>query len=268
MLLLLLGVVAFAGASTFVAVWAYQRHGVYRFDQSPGDPAAIDPAVRVVTFPAEDGHLATAWVAAPRPGQPVLISFHGNFTAVGPAAARLQPLLARGFGLAVLVYRGSAGTGGTPGEAAFAADARALYDRLDQLLGEPVPAARRVLHGMSLGSSVAAGLAADRPAAGIVLEASFDTCCRWHSSRLFGLPMQWLMWRERHDVAAKLRGVVIPKLILHGRADDAVPLAWAQALHDAVQGDKRLIVYERGGHADLAAHGALDDIAAFAAGLR
>ena len=260
-----LAAVVVAALGLFAAVAWIQATRIYGFDQTASTPTAAGlPTVRAVRFRSEDGAEVSAWVCPPQDGQPMLVSFFGGFACVGPSAARLQPVLAQGLGLAMLVYRSSSGDGGTPSEAAFAADARALWDQLDTLLGVVVPPRHRVLHGFSLGSSVAAGLAAERPAAGVVLEGSFDRCCRWFATRAFGLPMCRLMWRERHDVAQKLTGVTMPKLLLHGRLDDAIPLAWAQDLHAAAAEPKRLVVYERGGHTDLMQHGAGADLVAFA----
>lgn len=269
LLKLLIALLLLLAVGLFALVWAFQNWGIYRFDRTASEPGRFGfTNVRVVRFRSEDGFDASAWIAPPRGGQPVVIAFHGNFASVGPAAERLKPLVDRGLGLVMLVYRGSSGEGGEPSEAAFARDACALYDQLDTLLGEEIPAGRRVLHGFSLGSSVASGLAAARPVAGLVLEATFDRCCRWYTARMRGLPMCALMWRERHDVIDKLAHVAVPKLFLHGALDDAIPVAWARALHDAVPGEKRFVTYERGGHADLAAHGAIDETARFVESLR
>lgn len=93
--------------------------------------------MRVVRFRSEDGHEIAAWIAPPAAGKPLLLlSFHGNFANVAGSAVRLAPLLERGHGLAMLLYRGSSGEGGVPSEANFARDARALDDQLDALLGE------------------------------------------------------------------------------------------------------------------------------------
>ena len=261
-MLLCLAAAVVLGALGLLALVAWiQRTQIYGFDHTPSTPNAAGlPSVRVVRFRSEDGHEIAAWIAPPAAGKPLLLSFHGNFANVAGSAVRLAPLLERGHGLAMLLYRGSSGEGGVPSEANFARDARALYDQLDALLGEVVPPERRVLHGFSLGSSVAAGLAKDRTAAGLVLEATFDRCCRYYAQR-FHLPMCWLMWRERHDVVDKLVGVTVPKLFLHGAKDQAAREPWARALFDACVGEKQFVSYPNGDHADLMQHGAVDDMA-------
>lgn len=266
-ILVVLAVLAALGV--LAVVWAFQNWGIYKFDHTRAEPAQLGFAnVKVVRFPSEDGYDASAWIAPPRDEQqPVVLAFHGNFASVGPSLLRLKPLIERGYGVAMLVYRDSSGEGGVPTEEAFARDARAMYDQLDRLLGTTVPASRRVLHGFSLGSSIASGLASERPAAGLVLEASFDHCCRWYTQRLRGLPMCALMWRERHDTIDKLANVTIPMLFLHGALDDTIRIEWGRLLFDSVRGEKRFVTFDRGHHADLADFGAVDEVAKFVASL-
>jgi len=243
----------------------YQLRGVYAFDPTRHSPQEVGlPQVREVTFRSEDGVEVRAWLQDAAAGKPTLISFFGGFACIGPSAERMRPLLEMGYGMAMLVYRSSSGDTNEPTELAFAMDARALYDQLDELFGREVPADMRILHGVSLGSSVAAGLARDRAARALVLEASFDTCTRWHSKQMKGLPMGWFMWRERHDVLDKLRDVRIPILQLHGERDAAVPIAWARALFDALQSDdKQFAAYPEGEHMNLFELGAAADVDTF-----
>lgn len=261
----LLAGVAGAALLLFGYVAWFQRCRIYAFDRTQHAPADVGLAqLRHVRFRSEDGVEVSAWIKEPAAGQPMLLSFFGGFTCIGAAAPRLAPLLQRGFGLAILVYRGSSGEDGEPSEANFARDARALYDQLDTLLSTAIPADQRVLHGLSLGSSVASGLAGERAVAGLALEGTFDRCCRWFSGRAFGLPMCWLMWRERHDVVDKLAGNRTPKLFLHGERDTSVPIAWARALFDACAGEKEFVAFPEGAHHDLFNHGALDRLVGFA----
>lgn len=193
----------------------------------------------------------------------MVISFYGNFTQFGPSVQHLTPLIQLGYGVAVMEYRGADGDAGSAGEIGFAQDARAFYDQLDRLTGAHFPADRRIIHGFSLGSSIATHLAATRDASALVLESSFDSLCRFQTRRLRGIPMCWLMWRERHDVRDQIGKVDMPILIAHGAKDTSIPLPWAQALYDAAPDPKTFKVYEQGTHTTLFDLGLADDIARF-----
>ena len=75
-----------------------------------------------------------------------------------------------------------------PSELNFAMDARALNDQLDDLFGMTIPADRRVVHGISLGTSVGARLATTRPVGAVVLESTLTSGCKYYEKRYKGFP--------------------------------------------------------------------------------
>lgn len=254
-----LAVVFLAIVLLFGGVWLFQTYGVYRFDQSPQSPEAFDlTGVRVLSFTSEDGTALQAWLAMPAPGKPMLFSFYGNFSSIGPSMRRLAPLMADGTGIVMLHYRGGGGMPGHPSEENFARDARALYDQLDVLAGQTIAQNRRVLHGFSLGSGVGSRLASERPFAAVVLEASFSRVCVYYQRRYGSFPFCALMWAERYDVIDRIGQIYAPKLFVHGTVDVDVPLAWGQQLFAAAPDPKTFAALPGGGHANLTAHGLIE----------
>ena len=141
---------------------------IYKFHNSSDNPEQLGlSGVEVVNFKSEDGVNVRAWIKPPEGDAPVILYFMGNFTSIGPSVQTLKPFLEQGYGLAALVFRGSSGLAGEPSEAAFAADARSLYDQLDGLMGAPVSKFDRLAYGYSLGSGVAVTLAAERGVGGV-----------------------------------------------------------------------------------------------------
>ncbi len=237
-------------------VWAFQTYGLYRFDKASQSPEDFGlTGVRVVDFVSEDGRAVQAWLALPAAGQPIIISFYGNFSAIGPSLQRLAPLMADGTGIVMLLYRGAGGMAGHSSEKNFARDARALYDQLDLLTGQTIPQNRRVLHGFSLGSGVAVRLASERPVGGLVLEASFPRLCMYFQRHYYGLPFCYLMWAERYDSVDLIASISAPKLFIHGSKDAAVPAIWGRQLYHAARDPKHFVDLPDGGHADLVQHG-------------
>jgi len=246
----------FVGILFLGGIWAFQTYGVYEFDQTPQSPEAFGlNEVVVVNFISEDGAAVQAWLAVPAPGAPIVFSFYGNFAAIGPAMQRLLPLIADGTGLVMLHYRGAGGLPGNPSEENFARDARALYDQLDVLVGQTIPQNRRALHGFSLGVGVGSRLAAERPFAAVILEASFPRACAYYQRRYHGFPFCDLMWAERYDIIDWIAKIHAPKLFVHGSLDQSVPFIWGQQLYAAASGPKIFSELPGGGHANLALHG-------------
>ena len=255
---LALGTVAVA----VLGLWAFQRFGIYSF---PETPAPAPPAgVEVFRVVSEDGQEIPVWVLRPEPGQPWLISFYGNAARFERSFTQMQAVQEAGLGLVMMQYRGTQGLPGTPSERDFAADARALYDQLDALVGETVPPEARVLHGFSLGAGVGSRLAANRPFAGVILHAAPDRTCQFYERRYRVLPLCRLMWRERYDIIDHVRGITAPLLVIHGQNDATVPVTEAESNFAAAPNPWGLRVLA-GGHANLTDHGLIPEINAFVA---
>ena len=242
----------------FSGVWVFLTYGVYRFDQKPQSPEDLGlSGVDVLTFTSEDGTEAQAWWVKPASGKPVLFSFYGNFSAIGPSMRRLVPLTVDGTGIVMLHYRGGGGRVGHPSEENFARDARALYDQLDVLVGQSIPRGRRVAHGFSLGSGVAVRLASERPFAGLVLEAAIPRLCLYFQRRYHGVPLCHLMWAERYDSLRRIGAIAAPMLFVHGARDLAVPILWGRQLYDKARAPKDFVELPGAGHTDTAQHGVI-----------
>lgn len=245
-------------------IWLFQTYWVYGFDKDLSEPKAFDlPHVKVLRFTSEDGEEAQAWYAPPAPDRPVIFFLYGNYSAIGPSMARLKPLMDDGYGIVTLQYRGAGTSPGRPSEAAFARDARALWDQLDALTGQTIPADRRVLHGFSLGVGVGSRLAVERPFVAVIFESAIPRGCDYYSDRYFGLPFCRLMWSERYDIIDRVPAIDAPILFVHGVEDTVTPPALGRQVFEAAQGPKEFVELAGGHHADLASHGLIPAIRAF-----
>jgi fermentation-respiration switch protein FrsA (DUF1100 family) len=255
-IVIVLGVLILTGAIVAYAGLHVFYGAIYKFGQIPETPEQYDlKEVRVAHFPSEDGQDIQAWIKPPEDGAPVIFYFMGNFTSIGPSVQRLQPFLDAGMGLAALVYRGANGAPGNPSERNFAADARALYDQLDNLMGEKILPSHRVVHGYSLGTGIATRLAVERDIAGLVLEAAYAWFCDYFTDKYHGIPFCYLMWKERYDSADIIETINAPLLMLHGEKDDSIKINSAKQLYVAAREPKRFVSYENGTHVDLNSHG-------------
>lgn len=242
----------------------FQKTAIYRFSPEPNGPQHYGlSSFRQVMLPGQAKDPLRVWLSPPASKKPVIISFYGNFSQLGPSVKRLMPFVDMGFGVAVMEYRGATQGASPAGEAAFARDALFLYDQLDTAIGMTIPAGRRVIHGFSLGTSPATYLAAHRPGAALILESGFDRLCRFQQRRLKGLPACKFMWAERHDVVDLIAAVDMPVLMAHGARDTAIALPWAKDLFEAANTPKTFKTYEDGAHGDLLAKGLAHDINAF-----
>lgn len=204
---------------------------------------------RMLTMP--DGVRVVAWYAKAKPGKPTLLYFHGNGGSIAGRSSRIRAYTAMGWGVYMMSYRGYGGSGGQPSERANVADARIAYGAL---LLEGVSAEAVILYGESLGSGVAARLATERKAAGLVLEAPYTSIVDIARVQFPWLPAG-LFLTDRYETDKVLPQVRMPLLILHGRFDGVIPIAMGERLLAIANPPKDLVVFPEGRHNNLYAAG-------------
>ncbi|MEO1273893.1 MAG: hypothetical protein AAFV96_00445 [Pseudomonadota bacterium] len=204
------------------------------------------PRGRLATLAAADGTPVHAWVAPPVEGRPVILHFTGNAGFTPGAAIRMAPFVIRGYGLAILNYRGAGGAPGAPGEAAIIADALALYDALEGLMG-PM-AVPPVIHGTSLGAAVAVRVAAARPASAVVLALPFAEVCTVAEHHYPWLPACLLAWDDRWESVRHAPAIRAPVLVTAAGRDRVIPRGEARRLFDTLNAEKRFVFMPDAGH--------------------
>jgi fermentation-respiration switch protein FrsA (DUF1100 family) len=246
-----------AGYVSLVAgMVAMQRRLLYRPLTGPADPAA---AGTPWLAPVRKGDHLLGWYAPPpSPDAPVLVYFHGNRGTLGRVAVKTASWPAMGLGLFAATYRGFEGNAGSPDEAGLYTDGRAV---LDWLAEQGVDSGKIILYGESLGSGVAVQLAVERDLAAIVLEAPFASIAQVAADRYPWTPAGRLV-RDRFDSQGKIGRIKVPLLILHGDADQTIPLSHAQRLVKAAP-QARLVVVPGANHLDLHDRGASEVFQAF-----
>ena len=213
-------------------------------------PAELQLPVRRAAIRTEDGLTLGSWVIPAGPdstGYWVLICHGnaGNLSEFGRPAhyARLRTL---GLSLLAFDYRGYGESEGTPSEAGLYRDADAAYQYLRG--GLRVPPERIIVFGHSLGSAVAVDLASRVPAAGLILDGALTSVIERGAELYPYVPVRWI-GRSRFSSIDKISRVSIPKLFLHARADDVVPLAHGRRLFEAALPPKTFVELN-GGHGD------------------
>ncbi len=129
-----------------IGLIVFARTLIYPFEPgiSASQPVGV-PGARATTFTAGDGTPLTIWLVPPDPDRPTVLYFMGNGGSLPSHGPLLAELAGHGFGIVALNYRGAGGAPGKPSQEALTADALTLYDQLDAIVGEPVPAMRRLM---------------------------------------------------------------------------------------------------------------------------
>lgn len=177
---------------------------------------------------------------------PAILYFHGN--AEEQSGFFLwSPSELRGFTVAGLNYRGYGNSEGKASETALKADALTVYDALAARLGPGVPI---VVMGRSLGSGIAAYVAAHRDVAGAILVTPYDSLVDVGQDAHPFVPVSLLM-RHRFDVAPDAARVKAPTLMLVAGADTLIPPRHAARLAALWTGPKEVHTVDNATHGNI-----------------
>lgn len=239
-------VVAGFYAAAATVMYVAQRRFIYFPEPTRTLPEAVGlPDVSERIIPTPDGEKLIAWYGKAKPGQPTLLYFHGNGGALEFRSASIRRYLDRGRGMFMMSYRGYSGSTGSPSETANVADAKLAYDAL---LKEGVRPENIILYGESLGSGVAVQVAAEKKVEGVILDSPFTSIAALAADLYPWLPVNLLL-KDRYDSILHVRDVHVPVFIVHGEADDIVPVEMGKRLFAAANEPKEIVTLPGVGHA-------------------
>ena len=231
-------IVALSYAGLTALLFVFQRQYIYYPDRAPREQLeARAGRDGLAPWRAEGERLIGWWTPA---ADARVLVFHGN---AGSAVDRSYFVWAfnarpagRSWQVCILEYPGYGAREGAPGERTMVA---AGLEALDALLAEserPV-----ILLGESLGSGVAAQVAAARPdrVAGLLLLTPFSTLADAAAVHYPYLPVRWML-RDRFDSVAALRGYAGPVAVVVAEHDRVVPARLGRRLVASYDGPTRL----------------------------
>lgn len=211
----LLALALWAGFS--LLLWALQEQMIFF-------PRTLDTADRArlsehaLEAEASDGTNLAGWAIPAEDATTAALYFGGNGEEISYSLGELSREL--GTSVAGLNYRGYGDSKGRPSAAALRADALVAFDAAAERLG--IPPERMFVVGRSLGSHMAAHVAANREVAGLVLVTPFDSVENVAARRYAIFPVR-LMIRHRFDTLAETADITAQTLVLRVDGDYVVP---------------------------------------------
>lgn len=213
--------------------------------ERPAAIAVAGAAVESHTINVADGTVVGAVYIVHPAADVDILYFGGNASRIDEVAGPIATVLAgTQTNLFTADHRGYGRSSGTPTIEALKADALATFDYLREIS----PARPIVVHGVSLGSFMAAYVAKNRPVAGLVLESSAPDVLEWINSNVPGYARPFIRIKVapallRESNAAVLAQYKGPLLIVTGTKDEATPPALSQRLFAAATSkDKRIVI--------------------------
>jgi pimeloyl-ACP methyl ester carboxylesterase len=236
-----------AAALGYVALCVVARLG-YRvlLYPAPDDPPYVTPAgaARLELRDALGAAVVATEFPPPDERARTVVLFHGNGETMGNRVALTEGLRARGLGVVLVEYPGygMASASGPPTEAGLYGAAAAALDALET---QGIGPARVALVGISLGTGVAAEMAARGRGAALVLVSPFTSITDMARRTVPFLPVTWIC-PDRYDTIGKATRIREPTLVIHGDEDEVVPFAMGQEVAGAIAGASLRVVH--GGH--------------------
>ena len=245
-LLVLLGVLS----GLMLLLWWGQERILF---QPPAfSDARLEPGR--VEYRASDGQVLAGYIVGdPKAAAGILLCFHGNADlAVWQLDWAREVAERTDYAVFLAEYRGYMSLGGKPTYATTQVDAEGAYRYLRDSLG--ADPSRLAYYGHSLGSAVAAELAAKHPPRSLLLQSPFTSARAM--ARLIVSPPFVMAWktvsRIHFDTEQIVSTLDVPVAVAHGKRDRVVPFRMGMEVHAAAKRKGPLLSVDEAGHNDIA----------------
>jgi len=214
-----------------------------------------------VYFESSDGVRLHGWfLPAQAPAEGTIFFLHGNAENISTHIGSVYWLPAQHFNVFLFDYRGYGFSGGAPSLPGAIADVESAFSWL--LARKDLDPKRIVVFGQSLGGSLATYFTATTPhrssIRALAIESAFSSYRDITREKLASFWLTWplqypLSWTVEDDVSPiRVIGKVspIPLLVIHGDADNIVPIVHGRRLYDAAGEPKEFWAVAGGNHID------------------
>jgi len=235
--ILLVGAMAFIYVVALTGLVLWQRDILFVGHRYAAVDMPTGSIYRTRTIRETDGAALTVWDAPAAPAKPTIVFFYGNGGTLLQFVEIGKTLNAQGYGIVLASYRGYGGNPGYPSEQGLMDDARAVLKAL--------PKGKVILWGQSLGTGVAARMAAEGRGTALILQSPYTAVVDVAARDFPFFPVRLFMW-DRFDTLSLSSRIKVPVLIVSGTADEVVPYDMGMTLSRSF-GKQAVFVSVRGG---------------------
>jgi fermentation-respiration switch protein FrsA (DUF1100 family) len=208
-------------------------------DRLAGDWNPRGLSVEDVWLNSADGvKLHAWWISSPR-AKFTFLAFHGNAGNIANRTDIYKFLSDTPANVLAVEYRGYGKSEGRPSETGLYLDAEAGYQFL--VNGKAIRPVEIISFGQSLGTAVAARLAAQRKVGGVVLEAPFPSASAVAQRTFWFLPGLPLLVRKQFNTKNHLDHIRTPIMIVHCTQDPVMPFGMGEETYQGAHSPKVFI---------------------------
>jgi abhydrolase domain-containing protein 17 len=205
-------------------------------------PATYQNTKDILKIPVTDTEKISAVYLPNAQAAYTFLYIHGNAEDLGDVRPMLDRLHSWGFSVFAYDYRGYGTSEGKPSEGNAYRDADAAYRYMTQHL--KIPPEQIILYGRSVGGGSATDLASQHSVSGLILESTFTSAFR------VVVPFPILPF-DKFSNLDKLQKVRCPILVMHGQADQTIPIQHGQTLYASASEPKMSLWVAGAGHDDF-----------------
>lgn len=243
MLKIITGVVAVGFLLYAYSAYIERKILFYPMRQIEMTPKDIGLQYEDVYFEAIDGARLNGWLVKKEGANAIVLFCHGNAGNISHRVEKIEIFNKLGVSMFIFDYRGYGKSQGHPSEQGLRKDGLAAYNYL--MSRHDMKDAKTLLYGESIGGGVAVYLASKGYGGALITEDTFTSIRDMTKLSLPFIP-QFLI-RTNFDSLSRIKGVKVPKLIIHALDDEIVPYEMGQRLFEAAPEPKEFLKL-RGSH--------------------
>ena len=232
-------------------LWNFQERFLY-FPKPVDAVNRVELAAHELSFTGDDGVKIAGWLIPKEGAERGVFYLGGNALDISDSLIELRDRM-DGHAVAGFNYRGFGDSGGKPAADDLRADALAGFATAVAASG--IPAENWLVIGRSLGTNMAALVAADNDVGGLVLVTPYDSIAEV-AARLYWMYPVRKMLRHQFNTVPFTADVTAPTLVFFAEHDYTVPHASTQRLLDQWQGtgDVSTALVAGAWHGDIVGH--------------
>jgi fermentation-respiration switch protein FrsA (DUF1100 family) len=213
----------------------------------PYTPGDIGLEYENVQLKTADNLALSGWYIPANDAHFTLLLCHGNGGNISYTLDTINIFNELGLNCFVFDYRGYGRSQGKPTEEGTYIDAQTAYDWL--IKEKKISPENIIIYGWSIGGSIAAHLAGNASAKGLIIESCFTSYADMGRKSYPYMPVR-LFAKYGFNTSAYLKKVNCPVLIIHSRSDEIVPFELGLRLYEEAAKEPKELLEIFGNHND------------------
>ncbi len=212
-----------------ISTYAFQRNLLYHPGENNYSGDKITVEIKKIRIKTKDNIELLSWYHEKNLNDYKTVLFlHGNAGTLENRIHKINHFQNMNINFLIVAWRGFSGNKGKPTEKGLYEDARSA---IRWLKSKGVKEKNIIIYGESLGTGVATEISQNKNFAGIILESPFTSMIAAGKDKYPYLPVRLLL-KDKYESDRKIKNIIIPILIMHGKIDKIVPFHMGKKMYE------------------------------------